>query len=391
MKKALVFFTCFNDTPGGSEYLPLLLVEELQQRGCEVTLALNWRSDVRRAADFFGVKIDFSRFKAETVKPKGDFARKIDAIIPFFSTRRLKVLAKDADICISAANAVDFGKGAHHFIYLLRTFGDNAFLDFIGHAPPRPLFSRFRQKAKTFIAESLLRPLLGVRSTRRLLADGSQTIYPNSIYVDKVMRDFYGPFNGSVFYPPTTFEFTRTGIKRDPLKVAVLGQVFPEKRVDRMIAIVRRAMEITGLDFTIEIGGALHDTPYVASLKAMAAKEGWIRLLGAKYGAEKEDFLLSATYAIHAERDEAFGISVVEYMKAGLIPIVPDEGGTGEVVAKSDLTYRTDEEAASMLARLATDAVFRSECAAHAAERAKAFSRSAYMKRQHELLERIVG
>ena len=390
MKKALVFFTCFNDTPGGSEYLPLLLVEELQ-RTCEVTLALNWRSDVKRAADFFGTKIDMSRLKTVAVKPAGSFARKIDAIIPVFSTRRLKALAKDADICISAANPVDFGKSAHHFVYLLRTFGDNAFLDFICHAPPKPALARLKQRLKTIVAESILRPLLGVRSTRKILSDASESIYPTSLYVERVMREFYGAFNGSVFYPPTTFEFTKTGIARDPLKVAVLGQVFPQKRIDRMIWIVRRAREIAKLDFVMEIGGALHDTPYVASIKEMASRESWIRLLGGIYGDEKEEFLLSATYALHAERDEAFGISVVEYMKAGLIAIVPDDGGTPEVTANQELTYSTDEEAASMLARLATDETFRNRSALLAAKRAKDFSRERYMERQHELLERIVG
>lgn len=390
MKKAIVFFTCFNDTPGGSEYLPLLLIEELQRK-CEVTLALNWRSDVKRAAEFFGTKIDMSRLKTAVVKPAGDFARKVDSIIPLFSTRRLKALAKDADICISAANPVDFGKGAHHFVYLLRTFGDNAFLDFIGHAPPRPALARLKQRLKTIVAESILRPLLGVRSTRKILADASERTYPTSLYVERVMREFYGPFNGTVFYPPTTFEFTKTGVARDPLKVAVLGQVFPQKRVDRMIWIVRRAREIAKLDFTIEIGGALHDTPYVAYIKEMARKESWIRLLGGRYGAEKEEFLLSATYAIHAERDEAFGISVVEYMKAGLIALVPDDGGTPEVTANKELIYSTDEEAASMLARLATDETFRNRSALLAAQRAKEFSRERYMERQHELVERIVG
>ena len=39
--KALVYFTGFDDSYGGSEYLPLLFIEELQ-RTCDVTLALNW-------------------------------------------------------------------------------------------------------------------------------------------------------------------------------------------------------------------------------------------------------------------------------------------------------------------------------------------------------------
>ena len=101
--------------------------------------------------------------------------------------------------------------------------------------------------------------------------------------------------------------------------------------------------------------------------------------------------MLSATDALHAERDEAFGISVTEYLKAGLIPIVPDEGGTPEIVDSPALTYRTNEDAAQILAHLLSDAGFRENRRRHCVERAKLFSREAYLERQGKLLAEIVG
>ena len=385
MKKVLIYFTQFNSALGGSEYIPLLFIAELQKT-CDITLALNWSSDVVQAAKKLDIVLDIDKLHVVYVKPQYRIQQKLDSIIPIFSTRRLKALAQKADICISTANLADFGKPAHHFIYLLRTFGDNAFNDYVCHNQQTP-WSRFKQMLRTSLAEKILRPLLGVRSTRKIVADPREHIYPNSQYVQELMRNFYGDFNSTVFYPPTLF--TAKEPKKEPnlLKIVTISQLFPEKRLMDIIDIVERARALSGQDLRLCMAGPLQATQYVKQLKDIASRKTWITLVGGIYGNEKEAFLRSATYAIHAERDEAFGISVTEYLKAGLIPIVPDEGGTPEIVDSPALTYHTNEEAAQILSHLLTGQAFREEQRRHCEERAKFFSREAYMKQQHQLLD----
>jgi len=387
-RKALIYFTQFNAALGGSEYLPLTLAADLQEK-YDVTLALNWKSDVARAAETMHIPVDMSRLKVEYVKPKRKFLQRLDAILPFYRTWRLKDLAKDADICISTVNMFDFGKPAHHFVFMLRHFGDNAFIDRISHAKPKTGAALLGRKFRTFLAERILRPLLGVRSTRTILADPRERIYPNSLYVEKVMRDFYGPFTSTIFYPPTICDFQEAAVDKDPLLVVYIGQIFPEKRITEIIGIVERARELSGCDIRLDVAGPLSQTPYVKTVKALASEKEWVSLRGGVYGKDKATFLLSATYAIHAERDEAFGISVTEYLKAGLIPIVPDEGGTPEIVDSPALTYHTNEDAAQILAHLIADADFRERERAHSAERGRFFSRDAYAERQRKLLREI--
>lgn len=300
-------------------------------------------------------------------------------------------LARNADVCISTANMIDFGKLAHHFVYLLRLFGDNAFTDYVSHAPPKNGFSHLKQIIRTFLGETVLRPLLGIRSTRRILSDPREHIYPTSLYVDKVMREFYGPFNSTIFYPPTSFEVKLGPVDRDPLQVVYLGRIFPEKRIDHIIDIVERARRISGKDLTLRIAGHLKETAFVEKLKQTASEKTWVQLVGPLYGEDKERFLLSGTYAIHAERDETFGISITEYLKAGCIPLVPDEGGTVEIVDSPALTYHTNEEAAQTLVRLLTDEAFREEKRAHCADRARRFSMQIYMENQHKILDSILA
>ena len=390
MKKVLVYFSEFNTALGGGEFTPLSFISELQ-KNCEVTLALNWRSDVVHAAETLKIPIDFSRLRIVYIKPAGHFMQKLDAILPFYRTKQLKELAKDADLCISTVNMFDFGKPAHHFVYLLRQFGDNAFCDYLNKRPKPHGTKRIIRQMKTILAETILRPLLGVRSTRKILADPRERIYPTSYYVENVMRSFYGDFTSKVFYPPTIFEFTEPAPERDPLQIVVLGHIFPEKRLEDIIAITELARTLSGQDLKLTLGSPLVISSYVQKIQATAAEKSWLKLAGPLYGKDKDRFLRSGTYAVHAERDEAFGICVTEYLKAGLIPLVPNEGGTCEIVNDPALTWPTVEKGAQILARLVTDPAFREERRKHCAARAEQFTRQSYLEKQHELLQGILA
>ena len=389
-KKVLLYYYKFASELGGSDYLPLLFIAELQRRGCDVTLALDWESDLERAANLYHVDLDAKRVHILTVKPKNRFIRRLDSILPFYRVRQLKKMAKHADVCISTANMIDFGKPAHHIVYLMRLFGDNAFNDFCQHRPPLSGFPRLKRRILKLIAEGFLRPLLGVRSTRKILADQRESICVPSRYVADTMRTFYGPFNCTVFYPPTSFDIPPMEIERDPMRVIYLGRIQREKGILEIVEIVERTREISGLDIHLHLAGPLTPGNYTENLKQIVAEKAWIQLVDPVYGKEKAAFLLSGTYAIHAERDEAFGISITEYLKAGCIPVVPDEGGTPEVVGNPALTYHTNEDAARLLTLLITDEAFRLEQMDRCKERALAFSFDHYMKEQHIILDRIL-
>ena len=389
--KALVYFTSFGDSYGGSEYLPLLFVEELQ-RTCDVTLALNWPSDVARAARHYEVNIDFSRLQVVTLKPEGKFLRRLDAVIPFYTVRKLKRLARAADIRISCANMIDFGRPAHHFIYLMRLFGDNAFNDFVFHRPPPRGVAALRRKVRTLVAEKLLRPLLGVRSARRLLGDSRERFYANSEYVARTMKAFYGDFTNRTLYPPTIFEpgDALATTVRDPLRVVYIGRLIPEKRVLEALQIVAQARQLCGADLRFAVAGKFTDPTYAERLKTFAAANGWVEFVGEVYREEKARFLCSGTYAVHTRLDEEFGIAVAEYLKCGVIPVVPQEGGSPEVVGNPSLAYADPEEAAKILARLVTDAAFRDSMGAHCRQRARAFAPAASRAAQTQVIRQIV-
>ena len=178
---------------------------------------------------------------------------------------------------------------------------------------------------------------------------------------------------------------------RDPLKVVYIGRLIPQKRVLEALEIVSAARRISGVDLHFSVAGKFTDSAYAERLNAFAARNDWVEFVGEVYLEEKARFLCSGTYAVHTRLDEEFGIAVAEYLKCGVIPVVPNEGGSPEVVAEPQLTYADDETAGRILARLVTDAAFRGEMARRCAARSRVFSRDAYLKRQSDLLERIAG
>ena len=158
-----------------------------------------------------------------------------------------------------------------------------------------------------------------------------------------------------------------------------------------IIEIVEQARAISGADIRLTLAGHSGKAAFMEKLLKLTEGKSWIRLPGEMFGEEKERFLLSGTYAIHAMRTEAFGISITEYLKAGLIPIVPDEGGACEVVGNRELVFHTNEDAANILVKLLNDPGFRERQRSLCKERAKAFSRAAYLERQHRALKEITG
>ena len=386
MKNVLLYYS-FSFAFGGGDHLPFALISALQKTS-NLTLALDMADNLERAAQTFDGAIDLSKLNVVQVTQPGYDPKKHDIFVSLYRSRQLKRLAKKADICISTANIMDFGKPAHHFINML-AFGDDAFTAYVLNRR-HPVKEANSIRIKRFLQESVLRPILGMRSKQSIIQDRREHIYPNSQFVEKLMKDYYGPFNSFVFYPPTLFEADGS-FERDPLKVVYIGRIIPEKRISDLIEIVEKARIVTGIPLTFHIAGRLDQTPsYGENLSKMALERDWLKFVGPMYGEDKKRFLLSGAFALHAERIEAFGISIAEYLKSGNIVIVPDEGGACEVVSNPALTYRTNDEAVGILVRLLSDDAFRSSQKALCSERAKAFSREAYLERQQNLLQMIL-
>lgn len=140
-----------------------------------------------------------------------------------------------------------------------------------------------------------------------------------------------------VVYPPVQSEIEWRPNKGD--KAVILGRLSRGKMIEDAIEIC------ASCDLNLTILGLKNDEKYFHELKAIVAERDNITLIPDASRNEIKSALESASLGFSCRRGEPFGITTVEYLKAGCIPIVHDSGGPKEIVKYEEFTYESLEEA----------------------------------------------
>jgi len=101
-----------------------------------------------------------------------------------------------------------------------------------------------------------------------------------------------------------------------------------------------------------------------------------------------QETLARSRIYLHVMRGEHFGITIVESMSAGCVPVVHDSGGPKEIVHGVGLLWRQVEEIPRLLSVADASYETMSELSI---ERARTFSREKFDERFGEVLERTVS
>ena len=291
----------------------------------------------------------------------------------------IRRLARNYDLCVSFANIGYVGKPTIHFVT------DATAMDMVGIQGPRcqvlvPPCStskdRVRMKAVRGVKLVLRFLSLLFRNQMRLrnaLMKNGDRVVANSRWIASFFEKENFPVD--LVYPPVTAEFPYVPFAERRADFVCICRIVNLKRIEKMIEILAEVRKRSGREFQFHIAGRFTDSPYPMYVKRLASRYPWIKLHGYLSGKEKEILLTTHRYAIHACEFEAFGISVAEYLKAGCIPFVPNEGGSAEIAGSPELCYADTEDAVGKILRfLEKDEAAQAEIQARMLERGKLFA-----------------
>ena len=185
-------------------------------------------------------------------------------------------------------------------------------------------------------------------------------VVTNSNFSKRAIEQHYGStVKPIVIYPPVdTDKFHKIALHSNAREnmILVVSRFSPDKQLENTIQIGKILINEIKLDAKIILVGniAAEDHQYLEELKLLIRKNNLDDKFTVKTGISFEQLLelmrKSKVY-LHPLAGEPFGISIVEAMSAGLIPVVPDEGGYTEFVPDY-YQFHTHQEAAGIIGEI---------------------------------------
>lgn len=163
-------------------------------------------------------------------------------------------------------------------------------------------------------------------------------VLTNSEYTRKAILDAFN-IDAQILYPPVdvdTFQKIASKCNQREDMILVISRIAPDKQIENAIE-VARLIKSRGFGKSMIIAGNLHDYDinYYQQLKKMVTDydlSDYVNLQTNISFSKLVELMQLAKVYFHPRIDEHFGISIVEAMASGLVPIVSDIGGHTEFV-----------------------------------------------------------
>ena len=284
-----------------------------------------------------------------------------------FLRRQAKRIAHEFDVIVGAHGEADFGRpGIQYVHYPVR------------HVPAAPENLRWYHTARGLSLYergwSLIAPFddESMRSNVTLV---------NSRWTGAVVTRVHG-IPVQVVYPPAPGVFDAVPWDAREDGFVCVGRLSPEKRVEDVVEIVGRIRR-THPQAHLHIVGADNDSTYAGAIRALARRAGsWVTVEGVLPAPALSALLSRHRYFLHAMREEHFGMSIAQAVRAGCVPFVPDGGGQVEIVGDEPaLRYQSIDDASAKIERVMASAELQRALGARLGARAEEFGPERFMAR----------
>jgi glycosyltransferase involved in cell wall biosynthesis len=332
---------------GGAERLTLVTMHALSQKGIQFDFTTCVQPDIKKLENAYGSKIASIINKAEKINilesleesfvdriiQKGSYDITINThgdTLPFYHHS----LSKNNAITYCHFPSAKYHIDSESLEYLrdirvakFAQIQDIAFLSKDNEAPI--LDPETKYKVKDYFRFLRLKYDDLMKKT---------VVLTNSEYCKKVIYNALG-IEAKILYPPVDIETFRAIASKFTSRenvILVISRIAPDKQIENAIDVARMLRD-RGIGKGVAIAGNLHhyDMSYYEHIKKMILDyelSSYVSLQTNISFSKLVQLMQLAKVYFHPKIDEHFGISIVEAMAAGLLPVVSDVGGHTEFV-----------------------------------------------------------
>ena len=362
---------------GGGERVCLAVIEALKELGYEVTLLTVEPTDWLRVEKMIGAEILFRPHREETIIPFkvrlfGIYMRLLTFLKLLGNIRKSKwdlVVNTHGDVLPISSDIIYM----HYPTFVL-----------LKETPVNLKYASSIFWRLYFTPYEKIQEMLSKRLKCKVLLT-------NSEYSAEAIKKYIG-VEAMILYPPVDIQdFLRvSSMKKDRKDVVVLcGRFSPEKNYEIVLEIARRLPEVE-----FRIVGASSGRISEAYYNKLKKSINCLRLKNVRLFKNAPKNLQLKLYSegkvfLHTMIGEHFGISVVEGMAAGLVPVVHKSGGPwNDIVLRGryGLGYLSIKEAIDVISK-AINSYWRLRDVV--LERAKAFSKEKFKQEFKEIVRKM--
>ena len=287
-------------------------------------------------------------------------------------------LASEWDVLLSVDYEVDFGRPAIQYINVPIFQRPLQYRDVSWQHGPRVVVDTYRK-----FCDAISRMTAeGIRANRTLSV---------SDYIGAQLRTRHG-IEARTLYPPVIGPFAPVPWEQRRNAFLCLGRVSPEKRLERVIAIVA-AVRQAHPGVSLCLAGTFGRDAYGRRIRQLVAQhQDWISVAESLTREQVVELIPQFRYGIHGMLDEHFGMAPAEMVSAGCIVFVPDDGGQVEIVGPdTGLTYSSVDTAVARITEVLANPAEQERLRAVLASRAGLFTPERFADDVREVVNSFPG
>lgn len=364
---------------GGGQAVTAWTLQALQDAH-EVTLLTWQRPDFDAINRHYGTRLQPSQLTVRTAPLGHRLARGLvrdpwNTHRKSLVLRHAKAMKDDFDIILCTDNEADFGKPGIQYLH---------FPGLAQHDPRHGHYESGEANGKSPSPRGWMRVSdFSFDRMRRNL-----TLVNSDWSGNRVRAEYDVPTR--TVYPPVGGDFPSVPWTERDDGFICLGRISPEKRIERIIAIlgeVRRMRPSVRLHIVGMPGDTAEAIQYDRHIRELAAPLPWIIFAGKVSRDRLRDIVAHRRWGIHAMEDEHFGIAIAEMMRAGCIVFAPRSGGQSEILGFEDrLLYPSDEDAVDSILNVMGDPLQQEELRRFLAARSEHFTAEAFMDQMRSVV-----